>query len=137
MPLQGRDSETAIGQKIISKHLARMRRTDFSLSCVRNAHIGPLCILQPDPLAGSQAFSGGIDTFQKPGIVFQSIIEPFVFRFETNQLHHLQLGREPQHCDKMARSARNNEQVPDEVAVTDPLGRIEHNTHRICDTTCQ
>ena len=43
--------------------------------------------------------------------------------------------REPQHRDEMTRGARNNEQVPDEVEVTDPLGRIEHHAHRICDST--
>src|SRR5665647_136201 len=46
-------------------------------------------------------------------------------------------GRESQHRDEMTRGARDDEQVPDEVAETDPLGRIEHHTHRICDTTCQ
>ncbi|HEY5190835.1 MAG TPA: hypothetical protein VII77_02530, partial [Candidatus Deferrimicrobium sp.] len=52
-------------------------------------------------------------SFEMPGMGM-----PFAGRPATTLRR---LGREPQHCDEMTGGARNNEHVPDEVIVTDPL----------------
>lgn len=44
-----------------------------------------LTIFKCDTTAGSQASSGFLNALQKAGIVFQSIIEPFIFRFKPDQ----------------------------------------------------
>ena len=43
----------------------------------------------------------------------------------------------PKHCDEMTRGARDDEQMPNEVAVADPLGHRERSTRSIRDATCQ
>ena len=47
------------------------------------------------------------------------------------------LVRVPQHSDEVARRARDNEKVPDEMAIADPPGGKKRDTGRVRDTACQ
>jgi len=48
------------------------------------------------------------------------------------------LSRVPKHRDEVTRGARDNKQVPHEVAVADPLiNRKKRHTHCVRDTACQ
>ncbi len=49
----------------------------------------------------------------------------------------VRLGRVPQHRDEVRCGACHNEQVPDEMAIGDPLRGEKHYTPRVRDAACK